>query len=89
MNNDAYEQDREDNAVGESFAAECEAKYRMHHSYFYEDCDEAQNEMEDPQEPDVKLELMVQSWEHRLLRAARETTQGSFLMSALRRNGVL
>ncbi len=35
------------------------------------------------------LELLLDSWQHRIERAARETTQGSFLMSALRRNGVL
>lgn len=36
----------------------------------------------------VCLELMLESWQTRIERAARETTQGSFLMAAMRRNGI-
>ena len=43
---------------------------------------------EDERDDREDLELLLQSWEHRLLRAARETTQGSFLMAAMHRNGV-
>ncbi len=124
MNNDAYEQGREDNGVredpyawenmseGERFADShgySRGRCAVHGTFWTDSGDGCPSCTPEPEEDgqteqdqldmdmdryaathdEVILDLMLQSWEHRLLRAARETTQGSFLMSALRRNGVL